>query len=262
MIRNKLPTAFYRAYRLEPSWATAKEFLQLGNQLIQQNKLDQAIDCYQQAITIAPQSPNGYYNLAIAMGKQQQWTEAIRLHQQAIDRQPNNARLYAALGQAFTKLNRWSDAIACYQQICDLMPDPEQLQATLVQLERCQRALVAQSYGKMAQKLAASRQWQAAIDAYRQAIDRDPQSAEFQIGLAKGYVAIAQWDEAATCYQSAIKLQPTQPQHRIALAEVFIKLGRFEQAAQCYRQAVTDPTKRSPEPTPIAPKLDRAYTVL
>ncbi|MBD2088995.1 tetratricopeptide repeat protein [Microcoleus sp. FACHB-1515] len=253
---------FYRAYRLEPSWATAKEFLQLGNQMIKQNKLEQAIDCYQQAIALAPSSPNGYYNLAIAMGKQHNWSAAIRLYRQAIERQPQNFRFHAALGQALMKLNRWSDAIACYQRICDLLPDPQQLQTALVQMERCQRALMAQSYGKMAQKLATSRQWQAAIDCYRQAIDRDSETAEFQVGLAQALAALAQWEEAATCYQAAIALQPAQAEHRIALAEVFIKLGRFEKAARCYHQAVADPAKRAAEPIPAAPTVDRAYTVL
>ena len=258
----------YRAYQLEPGWVTTKEHLQLGNLLMSQGRLEQASWCYHQVIELAPNHPNGYYNLAIALGKQHNWSEAVRYHQQAIERQPENLHLHAALGQALSRLNRWQEAIACYQRITELMPEYPQLQDALVQMERCQRALMAESYGKMAANCVSQQHWEAAINCYQQAIDRNPQNAEFQVGLAQAFIALMRWDDAVACYQKAIALEPTESNYRVALAEVLVKLGRFEEATQCYRQVVLNPTEVCATEASVVSEattpanLDLAYTVL
>ncbi|WP_088888796.1 tetratricopeptide repeat protein [Leptolyngbya ohadii] len=252
--REQAADCLYRAYRLQPGWKTAKEHLQLGNLLMVQGKYAQAEACYRQAIELMPQSPDAYHNLAVLLGKQQRWQEAIESHQQAIERQPKNPRLYAALGQTLMRLNRWQEAIDCYQKVTQLMPEYPQLQNALAQIEQCQRSMMAESYGRMAKKLADDQQWQEAMDCYRQAIDRNSQNVELKVGLAQAFSALMQWQDAAVCYEEAIALQASQggdrseelqAKHYLALADVLVKLGRFEEATQHYRQVILNPSLNS-----------------
>ncbi|MDJ0554114.1 MAG: tetratricopeptide repeat protein [Microcoleaceae cyanobacterium MO_207.B10] len=58
---------WYRAYTLEPEKATAEEHLILGNTLLRQNIIDQAISCYCRAIELNPNLLGAYENLGEAL---------------------------------------------------------------------------------------------------------------------------------------------------------------------------------------------------
>ena len=58
---------WYRAYTLEPEKATAEEHLILGNTLVRQNVIDQAISCYCRAIELNPNLLGAYENLGEAL---------------------------------------------------------------------------------------------------------------------------------------------------------------------------------------------------
>ena len=58
---------WYLAYTLEPEKATAEEHMILGNTLLQQNVIDQAISCYCRAIELNPNLLGAYENLGEAL---------------------------------------------------------------------------------------------------------------------------------------------------------------------------------------------------
>jgi tetratricopeptide (TPR) repeat protein len=57
----------YRAYSIEPQKATAKEHLILGNTLLRQNLVNQAISCYSRAIELNPNFKDAYEYLGEAL---------------------------------------------------------------------------------------------------------------------------------------------------------------------------------------------------
>jgi spermidine synthase len=89
--------------------------------LLQQGNLEEAIDCFRQAIRIAPGSAEAYTRLGLAFFKNGQTKEAIDSWQQALNIQPDqiNARKNLAWVLATTpdaSLRNGADAVALAEQ--------------------------------------------------------------------------------------------------------------------------------------------------
>lgn len=73
----------YRAYEIESEGIKPESLLNLGNRLFKQDRLTQAIACYQRALKINPNIPGAYHNLAEALTRQGRLQEANALYRQA-----------------------------------------------------------------------------------------------------------------------------------------------------------------------------------
>lgn len=73
----------YRAYELESQNVKPESLLNLGNRLFKQDRLTQAIACYQKALKINPNLSGAYHNLAEALTRQGRLQEANALYRQA-----------------------------------------------------------------------------------------------------------------------------------------------------------------------------------
>ncbi len=230
--RSQATDCWYKALQLEPSWATAKEHWRLGTALAEQNKLDQAVSSYRQAIQFDPAFSEAYHNLGVILGKQRKWQEALNYHQQAVQIGPDKPQIWAGLGRALSALERWEEAIAAYHQVTKIKLDGKQgyaiFQHALVQLEQCQKALVACSYYDVAEGLSQQEKWQEAISCYQQAIERNPNSAQFHASLGKALAAVNLWQEAIAAYQQAMELAPEQTEYYLAFGDVLIRREKLQ----------------------------------
>ncbi len=224
--RNQATDCWYRAFQLEPTWGTAREHWRLGTALAEQNKLEQAGQSYQQAIRLDPKFAEAYHNLGVILGKQGQWQQALSQHQQAAALNPENPQFWAGVGRAMVAQEAWEEAIVAYQKVTRLNLDGAQSQAmfqhAVGQLEQCQRAMVAQSYGQMAASLVQQQQWQEAVNCYRQAIERYPSGKQYA-GLGKALAGLEQWQEAIAAYQQAMELSPDNQDYYLAFGELLIQ---------------------------------------
>ncbi|MGE5657707.1 MAG: tetratricopeptide repeat protein [Actinomycetota bacterium] len=114
---------WYQALTCDRSLATVEEYWTLGNMLLKQGKVEQAIDCYRSVIQLQPSLADAYHNLGEALTVKQQWEEAIITYRQAIKLNPNDEGSHYCLGKALAKLERWQEAIACYQRAIELKSD-------------------------------------------------------------------------------------------------------------------------------------------
>lgn len=73
----------YRAYEIESEGVKPESLLNLGNRLFKQDRLTEAIACYQKALKINPNIPGAYHNLAEALTRQGRLQEANALYRQA-----------------------------------------------------------------------------------------------------------------------------------------------------------------------------------
>lgn len=230
--RGQASEAWYRALQLEPSWASAKEHWRLGTALAEQDKLTQAIHCYEQAVRLDPNFAEAYHNLGVVCGKQGKWQEALRYHRRATTLKPNNVQFLAGQGRTLIALEDWNEAIACFQKVTKLNLNNTQgypiFQHALAQIEQCQKALVAQSYYHMAENLAQQQQWQEAITCYRQAIQRWPNQAHAHASLGKALAALERWTEAIEAYQQAMELAPERTEYTLAFGDVLIRREQLQ----------------------------------
>jgi tetratricopeptide (TPR) repeat protein/capsular polysaccharide biosynthesis protein len=73
----------YRAYELDSQSVKPEALLNLGNRLFKQDRLTQAIACYQKALKLNPNLSGAYHNLAEALTRQGRLQEANALYRQA-----------------------------------------------------------------------------------------------------------------------------------------------------------------------------------
>ena len=83
----------------------------LGNVWIKSNDVDKAIAEYHKAITLAPNHPRTYYQLALALQTQHQETEAESMLQQALAIDNHYAPAHVELGRMLLIQNHLTDAV-------------------------------------------------------------------------------------------------------------------------------------------------------
>ncbi|HEY9725073.1 MAG TPA: GNAT family N-acetyltransferase [Chroococcales cyanobacterium] len=74
--------------------------LDLGNKCRQADDLQVAIEYYQQALAMQPDSAEAHYNLGLALQKQGKWIEAIACYQKARELQPDSIEAEVGLAHA------------------------------------------------------------------------------------------------------------------------------------------------------------------
>jgi tetratricopeptide (TPR) repeat protein len=65
--------------------------LNLGNTLLGQEKVDEAIACYRHAIELNPKLSPAYHNIGEILSRKQEWQEAINAYRHSIQVKPDNA---------------------------------------------------------------------------------------------------------------------------------------------------------------------------
>jgi len=190
---------------------------------------EEAIEAFQQAISVDPKFAypyNGLGNALSALGRKE---EAIEAYRQAISVDPIYTDPYNGLGNALSALDRKEEAIEAYRQAISV--DPK----------------FAYPYNGLGNALSALVRKEEAIEAYRQAISVDPKFSYPYNGLGNALSALGRKEEAIEAYRQAISVDPiyTDPYNGLGIA--LSDLGRNEEAIEAYRQAISvDPIYTDP----------------
>lgn len=95
----------------------------LGNALKAQNKLDEAVPCYERALEIKPDHEEACYNLANTLLTQKKLDEAVALYQRAVKIKPGYVDALCNLGTAYRQQKRLIEAIDCFERALLLAPE-------------------------------------------------------------------------------------------------------------------------------------------
>ena len=238
------------------SVSPAEPSYRLAQALVKQEKWQEAIAAYQQALTITPNWVEVQRELGDLFLKLERWDEAVQVYETAISLRSESAEVYHNLGDALLKLQRWEDAIAAYEKAIELNPEfswsYNNLGDGLRELQRWDEA--AQAYGKaielkpdfalshhnLGDILVKKEDWEGAIAAYQKAIELDPNFVWSHYNLAASFEQLGQWDEAVETYQQVLKLQPDLLDVEEKLNQVLHQQvkARLETALSYYRQAI------------------------
>ena len=208
LVRNNQPQqaamAWYRAFRLEPGWPSAKQYLQVGDALCEQGKLEAAVHCYQNAIRTQPTLGSAYHQLARLLNSQgsSDRAEAVLRRLATVSADPQR-------GAIATKTNQGSHTQ--------------------------QPALRVHQQGETLQKQG---KWEGAIAAYQKAIELNPTFSWSHHNLGDCYKKSRNWSAAAAAYQSATALNPDFVWSYYSQAEVAEALEDWAAAARYYRQVL------------------------
>ncbi len=139
--------SLFRGFALEPKGVSAKNYYLLGNKLLEQNQVKQAIACYRQAITNEANFIQAYWQLSKILTTQKKIPEAISYLRRAIKIQPKFQNAYLRLGDLFLLQKEYEGASACYRQLVKQNPQSNQgfhrLGDVLLKQEKWSEAAVA-----------------------------------------------------------------------------------------------------------------------
>jgi len=101
----------------------AQKYNQQGIELMKLGDYAEAVEAFQQAVEIYPDSEKIYSNLGIALGHDRRFEEAVSAFQQALEINPQNWETYNNLGIALGSQEKYEQAIAAFQEAIALNPD-------------------------------------------------------------------------------------------------------------------------------------------
>ena len=95
---------------------TAKEWKELGNSYVQEQKYKEALDCYTKAIEIDPNDPILYSNRSLMHSNLNEFDLAIEDAEIAIELKPDYSKAYLRLGKAYEGKNELEKAFQIYMK--------------------------------------------------------------------------------------------------------------------------------------------------
>ncbi len=215
--------------------------------------LDEAIACYQTAITIKSGNYLTYHKLGKSLQDKELWNEAVVAYQQAIALNPNFSWAYHFLGETLQQIEQYGEAAAAYRKAIELNPDfcwnYSSLGNVLMELSEWEEAATAYrkfielnadfywSYERLGKALVALENWEEAAAAYRKAVELNPDCWLYN-SLAEVLEKQENWPEAVVAFGRAIELEPKHSWLYKKLGDALREQGELERAIAIYEQGI------------------------
>lgn len=165
-----------------------------------QNRIDDAIAHYAEAIRLAPDDPEWQVNLGLLLVRKNEYARAAEMFERAVRLRPQDAESYNNLGAMMARLNRLPEAIAAYRRALEVRP---------------QYALARRNLGLA---LALHGDVPAGISECLEAIRQSPNEAAWHYEVAAMLINQRRLDEAVVHLKDTLRLDPSHEGARQALA--------------------------------------------
>ncbi len=212
----------------------ADTHINLGNALILEKKLPEAIGQYEQALHLNPGDPYVPFNLAAALLQEGRFEEAARYYEHALRIETGDARAHFNLGLALLNLGQPDQAIGHFEQA--LRMDPAYAEARVI------LGSVLFDRGNLPE---AKSHWQ-------QALQLKPTFAEAHYNLGNAFLKEGRLQNAMEHYRQAIRIKPEFADAYCNYGIALERAGRTREAIEQYEQAVL----LRPDLTELQKRLD------
>ncbi len=112
---------YAEALRIHPGLAQVKN--NIGGVLFREGKIEEAITQYAEALRIAPDYADAHSNLGVALVREGKIQEAIVHYEEALRIKPDYAEVHNKLGFALARQGKIQEAIAHYEEALRIKPD-------------------------------------------------------------------------------------------------------------------------------------------
>jgi predicted O-linked N-acetylglucosamine transferase (SPINDLY family) len=234
---------------------TADELKSAGDQAIKINKLEQALQFYQQSLEINPNQPNVYNNQGIALYYLKQLDAALSSYDQALALNPDYAQAYNNRGLTLHDLKQFDEALVNFNQAIALKSDYAEaynnLGLTLSNLKRLDEALInyeraitlnpdyAEAYVNHGTALYELKRFEEALISYQNAITLKPDNEKAYFNQGVALANLTQLEDALISYDCAIALKADYAEAYINRGWVLIDLRKFDEALSSFDEAIT-----------------------
>ncbi len=206
-----------KAGPLEESNACKKQ----GNEFLAQGLLEEAAECYRQAIAFDPDHAEAYLNLGFVLHGQELYKEAETYLEQASHLNPRMADAYYLLGTIAQELGNLDRAIEYFNKALEVKPDFEIV------------------YRDLCQCLLQDGQNEAARNILEKGISFFPDSADLHYFLGNLFVSEKDTAKAIACYQKALLIQPDYAVVYSNMGKAYLELGDIDNAVECYQKVLS-----------------------
>ncbi|MFH1314190.1 MAG: tetratricopeptide repeat protein [Candidatus Eisenbacteria bacterium] len=209
---------FRQALRLKPDHVGAR--INLGDALGWLGRTDEAISVLQEALRLDPANPKAHVNLAMMLESKGEGAEAIKHYEQALEVDPDFAEAHANFGNALLASARLDEAVSHYRRALELRPE------------------LSVVYFNLGSALSSQGKLEEAAVSYRQGLALGPDDANAWCKLGIVRARQGEIDEAIGHFRQALAISP---QHTSAHYNLGISLenrGKPEEAIEHYRRAL------------------------
>ena len=168
-------------------------YVNLGHELFEKGRLDEAISHYQKGLESQPNSRPFHNNLANALREKGRLDEAIVHYEKAVQIEPGSAEAQFNLGKALSLKGKQADAIARYE--IALQVEPGFLPARM----SLGNALLQQGHADLA-----------AVH-FQKALEIRPNDAGLHLNLGLCFFQMGNMEEAKLHYEKALQIAPADP---------------------------------------------------
>ena len=162
----------------------------LGYDLLQKGRVDEAMVHFQKALQIYPDFAAARYNLGLALFKKDKVDEAIAQYQKVLQIKPDSADVRYDLGNALLQKGKVDEAIAQYQTALQIHPD------------------FAEAHNNLGHALCQKGSVDEGITHYQKALQIKPDYADAHYNLGVALFRKGRADEAIIHYQKALQINP------------------------------------------------------
>ena len=198
---------------------SAQEHYSLGCAYVEKNMLEDAIACFQQALSIQP-AAEVYYNLAVTQERIGNLTDAIYSFQEALRLRPDLKVVHLLLGNLFLRTDNFQKAIDNY---------------TVALSEDRNNAEIHNNLGIALKK---SNRLKEAAEDFRKALRINSDYDEAYVNLGIVLSEQGKPDEAITCYKKALSINPLSSEAHFNLANAHFGKKSLEEGIQSLQASV------------------------
>jgi tetratricopeptide (TPR) repeat protein len=192
----------------------------LGNALLQNGNVDEAITQFQRALQINPDNAKARYNLGLALFQKGKVDEAIVHYQQALQIKPDYAEARNNLGNALLQKGNADEAIVQFQKALQIKPD------------------YAEARNNLGNALLQKGSVDEAITQFQKALQINPGDADAHNNLGTALFQKGNVDEAIVHYQQALQIKPDIVEARYNLGYALLQKGNVAEAIIHFQKAL------------------------
>jgi len=233
---------------------SADDLLAQGMALEEQGRPEEALQRYDEAITLKPDLARAHFNRGTLLLDRGDAADALEAFAKALQFKPDSAGAYFNIGSAHARLARHEAAAGAYRRALALKPDFAEaevaLGATLEELgqdeaavQSYRRALKIQpdhalAHEKQAELLKRLGRSDELVIAYRQMLELDPDNVDWLNSLGAAQRKQGLFTDAAASFRRALLVAPENALAHNNLGATLRSLGQLTDAVESYRKAL------------------------
>ena len=182
----------------------------LGNVFLSQDRIDESILCYRNALRLNPNFVQAYFHLSVALTKKDLLDEAIQSLVIALKLKPDYADALYQSGIILSQKDQPDEAIACFQKVLEIEP------------------IRTEALFSLGAAFDAVNRENEAIDCYRKVLQIEPDHVYALNNLGLKLKKQGKIEQAMDTYRKAIEIRPDLAGPHWNLSHVSLLTGDFE----------------------------------